>query len=83
VGHPQYSQPQFVSYRGHADHAEFAEGVKLIAASPDLLDPVLDGLAVGKVMDDHAVGVGRLAEWTLSCSPWPSGHARAISKKIR
>jgi hypothetical protein len=35
--------------------------VKLIAASPDLLDPVLDGLVVGKLMDDHAVGVRRLA----------------------
>ena len=35
--------------------------MKLIAASPDLLDPVLDGLVVGKLMDDHAVGVRRLA----------------------
>jgi hypothetical protein len=31
----------FVSDCGHADHAELAEGVKLIAASLDLLDPVL------------------------------------------
>ena len=35
--------------------------MKLIAASPDLLDPVLDGLVVGKLMDDYAVGVRRLA----------------------
>jgi hypothetical protein len=35
--------------------------VKLIAASPDLLDPVLNGLVVGKLMDDDAVGVRRLA----------------------
>src|SRR5262249_29456922 len=50
-----------VSKRGHADHAELAEGVKFTAASPDFLDPVLDGFVVGKLMDDHAVGVRRLA----------------------
>src|SRR5215471_4565530 len=54
-------RPRCSSDRGHADHAELAESVKLIAASPDLLDPVLDGLVVGKLMDDHAVGVRRLA----------------------
>ena len=46
--------------------------MELLAIGLDILDPGLDGLEAGKLVNDQASGVGRLAEVeTLSCSPWP------------
>src|SRR4029077_1525007 len=39
-----------------------AEGVELLAIGLDILDPGLDGLEAGKLVNDQAIGVGRLAE---------------------
>ena len=36
--------------------------MELLAIGLDILDPGLDGLEAGKLVNDQAIGVGRLAE---------------------
>jgi hypothetical protein len=36
--------------------------VELLAIGLDILDPGLDGLEAGKLVNDQAIGVGRLAD---------------------
>jgi hypothetical protein len=50
------------SDRRHSDDGQIAEGVELLTHGLDILDPCLDGIDAGKLVNDHAVGVGRLAE---------------------
>jgi hypothetical protein len=54
--HPQRSD------RRYADNGQVAEGVELLAIGLDILDPGLDGPEAGKLVNDHAIGVGRLAD---------------------
>jgi hypothetical protein len=50
------------SDRRHADDGQVAEGVELLAIGLDILNPGLDGPEAGKLVNDHAIGVGRLAD---------------------
>jgi hypothetical protein len=36
--------------------------MELLAIGLDILDPCLDGIDAGKLVNDHAIGVGRLAK---------------------
>jgi hypothetical protein len=58
---PDRSSPQR-SDRRHAADGQVAEGVELLAIGLDILDPGLDGLEAGKLVNDQAIGIGRLAE---------------------
>ena len=48
------------SDRRYADNGQVAEGVELLAIGLDILDPSLDGLAAGKLVNNQAIGIGRL-----------------------
>jgi hypothetical protein len=58
---PDRSSPQR-SDRRHADDGQVGKGVELLAIGLDILDPGVDGLEAGKLVNDQAIGVGRLAE---------------------
>jgi len=45
--------------------------VELLAIGLDILDPGLDGLEAGKLVNDQAIGVGRLADVDPELLPWP------------
>jgi hypothetical protein len=50
------------SDRRYADDGQVAEGVELLAIGLDIFEPGLDGLKAGKLVNDQAIGVGRLAD---------------------
>ena len=54
--------PLIESDRRHADDGQVAEGVELLAIGFDILDPGLDGLKAWKLVNDHTIGIGRLAD---------------------